>query len=130
MNWKNVLFLLRVERKSGRLIRGIKATKYRENSILAYWPYWVALIIGVVGRLIANFAVSSIYSNPASIPNLPPLIDGYIKRFCHVANYRFSLQLCIHSASANPSFRHQSSRSSDVLATRNMARTNDGIHLI
>ena len=27
MNWKNVLYLLRVERKSGRLIRGIKATQ-------------------------------------------------------------------------------------------------------
>ena len=26
MNWKNVLYLLQVERKSGRLIRGIKAT--------------------------------------------------------------------------------------------------------
>ena len=32
MNWKNVLYLLRVERKSGRLIRGIKTTRYRENS--------------------------------------------------------------------------------------------------
>ena len=55
MNWKNVLFLLRVERKSGRLIRGIKATRYRENSFLAYWPYWVAAnhrcsIGGLIGR--------------------------------------------------------------------------------
>ena len=44
MNWKNVLYLLQVERKSGRLIRGIKATHYRENSFIAYWPYWVAAI--------------------------------------------------------------------------------------
>jgi hypothetical protein len=75
MNWKNVLFLLRVERKSGRLIRGIKTTKYRENTFLAYWPYWVALIIGVVSGLIANAVVSGIYSNQA-IPNLPSLFDG------------------------------------------------------
>src|SRR4030042_4685570 len=81
MNWKNVLFLLRVERKSGRLIRGVKTIKYRENSFLAYWPYWLALTIGVVGGLIANFAVSSFYSNPGPITNLPPLASGTLSVF-------------------------------------------------
>ncbi len=80
MNWKNVLFLLRVERKSGRLIRGIKTTMYREKTFLAYWPYWVALIIGVVSGLIANVVVSGIYSNQ-DIPNLPSLFDGSISIF-------------------------------------------------
>lgn len=80
MNWKNVLYLLRVERKSGRLIRGIKTTRYKENSVLAYWPYWVALIIGVISGLIANAVVSGIYSNQA-IPNLPSLFNGSISVF-------------------------------------------------
>jgi hypothetical protein len=80
MNWKNVLFLLRVERKSGRLIRGIKTTRYRENTLLAYWPYWVALIIGVVSGLIANSVVSGVYSSQ-TIPNLPSLFDGSISVF-------------------------------------------------
>ncbi len=80
MNWKNVLYLLRVERKSGRLIRGIKTTRYRENSFLAYWPYWVALIIGVVGGLIANFIVSSVYTSDA-IANLPSLKVGVLSVF-------------------------------------------------
>ncbi len=80
MNWKNVLFLLRVERKSGRLIRGVKTTRYREKTILAYWPYWLALIIGVVSGLIANVVVSGIYSNQ-EIPNLPSLFDGSISIF-------------------------------------------------
>lgn len=80
MNWKNVLFLLRVERKSGRLVRGIKTTRYRENSFLAYWPYWVALIIGVVGGLIANFIVSGIYSSQG-ISNLPSLTNGSMSVF-------------------------------------------------
>jgi hypothetical protein len=62
MNWKNVLFLLRVERKSGRLIRGIKATRYKENSFLAYWPYWVAIGIGILGGLIANSIAGLFYS--------------------------------------------------------------------
>jgi hypothetical protein len=81
MNWKNVLFLLRVERKSGRLIRGIKATRYRENRFIAYWPYWVALILGVVGGVIANLAVSSIYSGSTAIPNLPALTTGTLSVF-------------------------------------------------
>src|SRR5208337_3260809 len=57
MNWKNVLRLLRVERKSGRLIRGIKATRYKENSFVAYWPYWVALILGALGGFLADYVV-------------------------------------------------------------------------
>ena len=63
MNWKNVLSLMQVERKSGRLIRGQKLTKYRENRFLAYWPYWVALALGVAGGVLAgmiyNFATTA-----------------------------------------------------------------------
>jgi hypothetical protein len=60
MNWKNVLSLMRVERKSGRLIRGRKLTRYRESGFLAYWPYWVGLALGIATGLLAgiiyNFA--------------------------------------------------------------------------
>ncbi len=73
MNWKNVLYLLRVERKSGRLLRGIKTTKYHERGIIAYWPYWVSVIIGVVGGLIANAAVQVIYLDTTAVDLLPPL---------------------------------------------------------
>ena len=80
MNWKNVLYLMRVERKSGRLIRGIKATKYRENTFLAYWPYWTAAIIGVLGGLLANFIASAAYSQ--GVPTgLPPLGEGTLSFF-------------------------------------------------
>ena len=61
MNWKNVLYLFRVERKSGRLIRGIKATRYKENSFIAYWPYWIAAILGVLSGFFANYVVSLVY---------------------------------------------------------------------
>src|SRR5665648_1129139 len=82
MNWKNVMFLLRVERKSGRLIRGIKATRYRENGILAYWPYWLAAVIGVLGGLLANFIATLVYSDPTAIPGgLPPLSDSAVGFF-------------------------------------------------
>jgi hypothetical protein len=63
MNWKNVFSLMQVERKSGRLIRGQKHTKYRENRFLSYWPYWVALAIGIASGVLAgviyNFAVTA-----------------------------------------------------------------------
>src|SRR5208283_2148460 len=66
MNWRNVLYLLRVERKSGRLIRGIKTTRYRENSFIAYWPYWVAAILGILGGLGGSVIAHGVYS--AGIP--------------------------------------------------------------
>ena len=63
MNWKNVLNLMQVERKSSRLIRGQKRTKYHENRILSYWPYWLAigggLAIGVLAGVIYNFATAA-----------------------------------------------------------------------
>ena len=80
MNWKNVLFLMQVERKSGRLLRGIKATKYRENAFLAYWPYWTAAIIGVLGGLLANYITSIVYST-AAIPSLPSLSNETLSVF-------------------------------------------------
>jgi hypothetical protein len=55
MNWKNVAFLVDVERKSGRLIRGQRLTHYRENKFTANIFYIVALVIGVViGLLVGN----------------------------------------------------------------------------
>ncbi len=80
MNWKNVLYLLRVERKSGRLVRGVKTTRYRESGILAYWPYWVAAIIGVIGGLLANLAVAAIYSS-GEVSGLPSLSDAALSFF-------------------------------------------------
>ncbi len=63
MRWKNVLSLMQVERKSSRLIRGKKLTKYRENRFLAYWPYWLALGIGIAAGVLAgiiyNFATTA-----------------------------------------------------------------------
>ncbi len=79
MNWKNVLYLLRVDRKSGRLIRGIKASRYKENTFLAYWPYWTAAIIGIAGGLLANFIASAVYSQ--SVTGLPPLDQGTLTIF-------------------------------------------------
>lgn len=76
MNWKNVLYLLRVERKSGRLVRGVNKVRYRENKVVAYWPYWVAALIGIVGGYLANLLAQSVYSDPQASVLLPPLADS------------------------------------------------------
>jgi hypothetical protein len=68
MNWKNVIYLMQVDRKSGRLIRGRKLTRYHERRFLAYWAYWVALALGLaIGALVGIF-----YNSAAAIdPTLP-----------------------------------------------------------
>ncbi len=66
MNWKNVLSLMQVDRKSGRLIRGRKLTRYRENRFLAYWPYWTALGVGLAAGLLAGVAYNFVAASDAS----------------------------------------------------------------
>jgi len=56
MNWKNVAHLIRVDMKSGRLIRGRRLTKYRESKFFTYLLYGGALTIGLaVGALAGLF---------------------------------------------------------------------------
>lgn len=87
MNWKNVLYLLRVERKSGRLIRGIKATHYRERGVMAYWPYWVAAVIGIVVTLLINWGVTAIYSDPQAAATLPSLSDATLGFYTSIPTF-------------------------------------------
>ena len=67
MNWKNVLILMQVDRKSGRLIRGRKLTRYHENRFLAYWPYWTALGVGLAAGLLAGFVYNMAVASDVSV---------------------------------------------------------------
>ena len=56
MNWKNVLWLVGVDRKSSRLIRGIRFRRFRENKMVTYALYIGALALGLlIGGFVANF---------------------------------------------------------------------------
>jgi hypothetical protein len=56
VNWKNVLRLLSVDRKSSRLIRGTRFRRFRENKIVTYALYIGALLLGLlISGLVANF---------------------------------------------------------------------------
>ena len=66
MNWKNVLSLMQVDRKSGRLLRGRKLTRFRENRFLAYWPYWLALGLGLAAGLLAGMVYNGLSASDLS----------------------------------------------------------------
>jgi hypothetical protein len=56
VNWKNVVRLISVDTKAGRLIRGEKFRRYRERRIFQYLLYGGALIIGLtIGLAVGNF---------------------------------------------------------------------------
>jgi hypothetical protein len=63
---------MRVDRKSGRLIRGRKVTKFRENKFFAYWAYWVALALGVAAGVLAWVIYDFV---TAAEPDLLPLVQ-------------------------------------------------------
>lgn len=79
MNWKNVLNLMQVDRKSGRLIRGRKLTRYHENRFFAYWPYWTALAIGLATGFLAGFGYNAFASSDPSA--LSGFKDGALSLF-------------------------------------------------
>src|SRR3990170_8706549 len=64
MNWKNVAFLVSVERKSGRLIRGQKLTQYRESRLTANLFYLIALGLGTVIGFLVGRSYSASFSDP------------------------------------------------------------------
>lgn len=56
MNWKNVVRLISIDRKSGRLIRGQRLRRYRERKIFQYLLYGGACVLGLaIGLAVGNF---------------------------------------------------------------------------
>jgi hypothetical protein len=73
MNWKNVAQLIRIDTKSGRLLRGRRLTKYRENRLFTYLVYGGALALGLaIGGLVGVYYRSASAADPnfASLVNL------------------------------------------------------------
>jgi len=56
MNWRNVVRLISIDIKSGRLIRGQKLRRYRERRIFQYLLYGGACVLGLtIGLAVGNF---------------------------------------------------------------------------
>jgi len=70
MNWKNVVRLIGIEIKSGRLIRGQRLRRYRERKIFQYLLYGGACVLG----LAIGLAVGTFYSGMPD-PELKRLFD-------------------------------------------------------
>jgi hypothetical protein len=72
MNWKNVVRLMRIDSKSGRLLRGRRLTRYRENRLFTYLAYGGALALGLaIGGLVGVYYKSA----SATDPNLTSLVN-------------------------------------------------------
>jgi hypothetical protein len=78
MNWKNVAYLVSVERKSGRLLRGQRLTRYVENRFSAYLFYIIALAIGLLVGLLAGYGYLTgvILSDQELALALEPMINN------------------------------------------------------
>jgi len=56
MNWKNVVRLISVDIKSGRLIRGQRLRRYRERRVFQYLLYGGACVLGLsIGLAVGSF---------------------------------------------------------------------------
>lgn len=60
MNWKNVARLIRVDMKSGRLLRGRRLTKYRERRLWTYILYGGAIIFGLAAGILAGLVYNAV----------------------------------------------------------------------
>jgi hypothetical protein len=70
MNWKNVVRLISIDIKSGRLIRGQRLRRYREKRVFQYLLYGGACVLG----LAIGISVGSFYTGVAD-PDLKALFD-------------------------------------------------------
>src|SRR3990172_2514527 len=68
MNWKNVAYLISVERKSGRLIRGQRLTRFREKKFFIEWFYWLALGLGVTVGVLVSLGYNAFRGDPTIGP--------------------------------------------------------------
>ena len=67
MNWKTVLHLVRVDIKSGRLMRGQRLIKYNiaRNRFFTYLAYGIAIAVGIVAGVLVGLFYNSQIGNAA-----------------------------------------------------------------
>ena len=79
MNWKKVLYLIRVDMKSGRLTRGQRLIKYNvtKNRLFNYIIYAAAIAVGLVVGIVAG----SFYNSQTANPEIQGLVNQYFPAF-------------------------------------------------
>lgn len=76
MNWKTIAYLVGVERKSGRLLRGRRLIHYTESKVSAYLFYFIALGLGILVGSLAGYFVSLVESDPTVAALLNPMVSS------------------------------------------------------
>ncbi len=79
MNWKTVAYLVGVDRKSGRLLRGQRLIRYTESKISAYAFYVIGLALGLLVGLLAGYFYYTgvVVADPALAVTLQPYILSF-----------------------------------------------------
>lgn len=81
MKWKNVVNLIRVDMKSGRLVRGQKQTRYNvsRNRYFNYIIYTVAILIGLgIGYLVQLAYNAALTVDAVAQTALPLVYSGFL----------------------------------------------------
>ncbi|MFB3890289.1 MAG: hypothetical protein ACE14S_12440 [Candidatus Bathyarchaeia archaeon] len=80
MNWKTVLYLIRVDMKSGRLLRGQKLTKYNaaRGRYFSYSLYGGATVIGIIIGVLVGYAYNSFAGDPATQALFPQYFPSFL----------------------------------------------------
>jgi hypothetical protein len=86
MNWKNVYRLMQIERKSARMLRGTKTTKFTENQIFTYLTYGLPIGIGVVAGVFAWLLANMLFDTVGEIQTLASGIFVVLPTFVLVAS--------------------------------------------
>lgn len=60
MKWKNILRLIRVDIKSGRLVRGQKLRRYQDSKVILYVMYGGSCILGIALGLLVGTVYSGV----------------------------------------------------------------------
>lgn len=86
MNWKNVYRLMQIERKSARILRGTKTTKFKENKNFANLAYVLPIGLGVVAGVFAWFLANLVFPTVGEIQSFASGIFVVLPTFVLVAS--------------------------------------------
>jgi len=86
MNWKNVYYLMQINRKSGRLMRGTNAIKFKDNRVFDFLSYGLPIGLGIVGGVFAWFMANLLFNTVGEIQSVAAGIFVSLPTFVLIAS--------------------------------------------
>ncbi|MCL2691381.1 MAG: hypothetical protein FWE56_03880 [Candidatus Bathyarchaeota archaeon] len=86
MNWKNVYYLMQINRKSGRLMRGTNTIKFKDNRVFDFLSYGLPIGLGLVGGIFAWFIANLLFNTVGEIQSVAAGIFVSLPTFVLIAS--------------------------------------------